>query len=101
MTDILDAEELDAAIRRVRARMVDGIFGLVAETNLILKAAEITAATLPRWKEIEVECWVIVNLDGGLAQVYQTERAAQNYFRDGGTTGDRIVRLTGTTKVPA
>ena len=101
MTDILDAEELDAAIRRVRARMADGLYSasLVAETNLILKAAEITSATLPKWKEIERECFEVVDRVGGCHGFYPSSFSAQPIADLG---PDRtIVRLTGTAKVRA
>jgi len=101
MTDILDAEELEAAIRRVRARMADGLYAasLVAETNLILKAAEITSATLPRWEEIEVETWRVYDKRGQWRGYESSKADAQEIA--GKHPGWQAVRLTGTAKVRA
>lgn len=67
--------------------------------DVIHAAARAHLATLPRYKEVEVEGWMVINSHGVPVCAHQHEMAARNYLEHGGVPGDRIVRLTGTAKV--
>ena len=77
-------EALDAIEHMPRGRYAD----------LILSAARAHLATLPRWKDIEVEQWAVIDSSGSVQGVYDDltkARAAKSC--------DYLVRLTGTVKV--
>ncbi len=62
----------------------------------VLAAARAHLATLPRWKEVEVECWAVVDSDGEAVEAWLVEESARLDAED---TGGTVVRLTGTGKV--
>jgi hypothetical protein len=93
MSDI-DAKELEEAINAIeltpRGRYAD----------ILIAAARAHLATLPRWTDIEVERWVLVNNAGiqgpcsyGCAE--EAEEALTHKCYDGW----QVVKLTGTARV--
>lgn len=100
MTDI-DPEELEAAIRFVEsiADMDRAEFGPDdwERAKLTAAAARVTLATLPRWEEVEVVRWAVIDEDGDSIGVFLKEEDAK--FRVAQRERLFVVRLTGTAKV--
>jgi hypothetical protein len=105
MSDI-DPEKLEEAIKAALDRAAYGTqsnapyaSGPNAQQHLMLAcAAGAHLATLPRYKEVEVESWVIVDSKGAIgAFLYNTQSQAlcSGHMR----VDHSVVRLTGTAKV--
>jgi len=95
MTDILDAEELDEALK-----MFDRpAYIIPSDMRPIFAAARAHLATLPRWKEIEVETWRVYDKSGQW-RGYETSKSEAQEIA-GLHPGWQAVRLTGTAKVRA
>ena len=72
-----------------------------AKGGLIVAAARAHLATLPRYKEVEVSSWVVVDAQGRVgAFLYHTDADARDAAHERGH-GSQAVRLTGTAKVRA
>lgn len=89
----IDAEQLAEALEYYsNGRSQNG-----RHLDLIFAAARAHLATLPRYKEVEVNRWIVMLADGCSIGVYETLETAQewsaNYPRS------QIVRLTGTAKI--
>lgn len=96
MTDILDAEKLEAALKRAAAVWSDE-----AKSGLIMAAARAYLATLPRWKDVEIEASIVVDAQGRAgAFLFHDHASAIDAARERGQ-GAQAVRLTGTAKVRA
>lgn len=88
MSDI-DPEKLEADIAEAERT------GFVVCPSLITHAARAHLATLPRWKEIEVSVWKVVDSHGN----YGTDCTQEEAERISQMTACHAVRLTGTAKV--
>lgn len=86
---MIDAKELEEALDAIE-RMPRG-----RHAELILSAARAHLATLPRYKDVEVVRWCIVNAGGQGVTNYDNEGQAHCACPDGWS----VVRLTGTARV--
>jgi len=106
MSDI-DPEKLEEAIKAALDRAAYDTqanapyaSGPNAQQHLMLAcAAGAHLATLPRWKEVERECFEVVDQAGGRHGFYPSHAAAESIAGLGPCRF--IVRLTGTAKVRA
>ncbi len=99
----IDAEKLEAALR-----CAESAIGVADRGTAYLhtewlaplaKAARAHLSTLPRVKEVPVECWVLLTSDGIKQQGWTNcPDKAEEWSR---TERGAVVRLTGTAKVRA
>ena len=96
MSDI-DPEKLEKAIEECEE--VERRWGLNSNQKVLLAAARTHPARLPRYKEVEVVQFVVIDNSGDIVCTYQeeNERLAQNHVVE--VPGSTLVRLTGTAKV--
>lgn len=94
MTDILDAEKLEEAIKFLAYMDSPGTVG-----GTVIAAARAHLATLPRLKEIKVERWGVFEADDSCVGTWDNAEAAQAVASR--QPGWFIVRLAGTAKVRA
>lgn len=91
----IDPEKLGESIKW--ARHIASCGHDTDNLTTLANAAERTLARLPRFKEVERECWEVVSDDGICRGFFPTENAASGIAR---LAPDRhVVRLTGTAKV--
>lgn len=92
MSDI-DPEKLEAALG-----FCDATDDWAHHTQLVVAAARAHLATLPRWKEVEVEKWAVMRGNGQMVSclVYDSEEEA---IREETGSGITVFRLTGAAKI--
>lgn len=86
---MIDAKELEHALDAVE-QMPRGRYA-----DLILSAARAHLATLPRYKDVEVMAWLIVDPTGTAYTAYSDEGPARRTCPDEW----QVVKLTGTARV--
>lgn len=92
MTDTIDPEKLEEAIKDVSERLYS------AAGLRVIAAARAHLSTLPRFKEVEVEAFAVVDNDGEPMEVWLVQKNAR---LDAEEMNGTVVRLTGTAKVRA
>jgi hypothetical protein len=99
---IIDAEKLEGAIREY-AKLYPNMDDGETQVGLVLAAARAYLATLPRWKEVEVADWAVINRYGAIVGNFrEDECGARQSARQRSLSGHdeySVVRLTGTAKV--
>jgi len=97
MSDI-DPEKLEEALN---AADMAGRGYITGSQAIIMAAARAHLATLPKFKEVEVEAWAVVSCNGTAQAFYEStcKRLAENHVEE--VPGRQVVRLTGTAKVRA
>lgn len=88
---MIDAKELEHALDAIE-QMPRNEY-----EDLILSAARAHLATLPRWKEVEVVHWAVVDRDGSVDSSWSSREEADSRARRFGF--EQVVRLTGTARV--
>ena len=89
----IDPEKLEEGLKLWEDVSCDARFKAVVE------AARAHLASLPRYKEVEAEAWVVVDAQGRVgAFLYHNDADARDAANERGH-GAQAVRLTGTAKV--
>lgn len=102
----IDAERLESDIAVLRGWHCHGVAQRFddsdkARIERVCDAADNHLATLPRYKEVEVESWAVIYPDGAIYDWSRTSAAAECVLGQVRGRGFQIVRLTGTAKVRA
>lgn len=97
----ISPEKLEEAIKIAEENLGGwGPSDLRRTQRMLLDVAKAHLATLPHFKEVEVEQWAVVATNGAICASFKHEHAAIAYVKDC-EPACQVVRLTGTAKVRA